>query len=303
MKVVYCGPIKYVDNYEIQWSLTNRCNYNCSYCGIVTKNEKFSSLENMKKNLNFLYYLNNKKEVKLTLFGGEPTHHPEFLNLLKIIELQNLSIFTNLSKDKNFLKKVLDIKPTIRIKTSFHKEYANLNDYIDKIKFIAEHGNEIYLCLLCKDKNKETIENYNKVKNATKMYTNVIVDVISIHPNMNEEVVKWGDEVNSDRFKIKYDNGNENEVTLSNIIYNNLNCFGLFKCYCGINNLFIDYNFDVHYCQTYRNHHIKPIFNLINDNYKDYENIFSNAMLCKLEKCYCEGFIKKEKVFNRIKKL
>ncbi len=79
--------------------LNNYCNLNCEYCfanQVMEKDKQNISLHNILKVLDFL----NKSDLNhISIIGGEPTLHPEFVEILNILSaqkfLKSILIFTN----------------------------------------------------------------------------------------------------------------------------------------------------------------------------------------------------------------
>jgi len=77
--------------FQVGWDLGRRCNYDCSYCP-SHRHDNFSPhapLEQLIKNVDFLYryidlYLTHRinKQVSINFTGGEPTVHPQFMQLI-----------------------------------------------------------------------------------------------------------------------------------------------------------------------------------------------------------------------------
>lgn len=79
--------------------LTRKCNLKCPYCfaeEFVNKENEEVTIENCKKIIDFIKKNGNKK---FGLIGGEPTLHPNFREILKIIiedeGIKEITIFTN----------------------------------------------------------------------------------------------------------------------------------------------------------------------------------------------------------------
>jgi len=88
---------------SITWFIGKRCNYDCSYCAPwvhdnysshIKKDKIFYSIDQIQ---NFASFCN--KQFKINITGGEPFVHPNFIEILKYIKLQNkltqLSVVTN----------------------------------------------------------------------------------------------------------------------------------------------------------------------------------------------------------------
>jgi radical SAM protein with 4Fe4S-binding SPASM domain len=109
-----------------QWHITDRCNLNCRHCYNDIKAEKDPSfdeliavLEKIMKFTKDNYYLTNRNQVRnhITLTGGEPFIHKDFLELLQKISEEkkhfDFAILTNGSFiDKSIARNLKKIKPS-----------------------------------------------------------------------------------------------------------------------------------------------------------------------------------------------
>ena len=129
---------------EIDYLLTFRCNYDCSYCISHDINHPYlkKSSDEIIEALNFIFkqYLN--KKIKLRILGGEPFVYKHFINLVN--ELSNndflqIVIITNLSISEKTLHK-LKVCKNILISSSYHPEYSNSKDFVNKMKYLQNNG-------------------------------------------------------------------------------------------------------------------------------------------------------------------
>jgi len=86
--------------------ITDVCNRNCPYCFAESRMDQSRKNSNSQKTdrnitkknyLSYLDFLDNSKDKKLKLLGGEPTLHPRFIELVNIGLDRNfeITIFTN----------------------------------------------------------------------------------------------------------------------------------------------------------------------------------------------------------------
>lgn len=129
--------------------LTFSCNYHCRYCINYFGESKFAmgkilSGEKWVKGLNRII---SRKDLPITLQGGEPSLHPNFIYIINNIKPElNIDILTNLQFDvENFIKKVdpnrikrKSLYPSIRV--SFHPEQMNLGRLITKTLKMIDAG-------------------------------------------------------------------------------------------------------------------------------------------------------------------
>ena len=134
MKVI---PIPYTYNY-IGIFLTFACNLNCSYCiNNFEHNLKRRKIVSGKEWVKHLNRIGFTPDLPITLQGGEPSIHPDFIYVINNIKPElNIDILTNLQFDiDEFIKKV-DPKrlkrdaPYASIRVSYHPETMDLDDTI-----------------------------------------------------------------------------------------------------------------------------------------------------------------------------
>ena len=117
----------------IEWIITNKCNYNCSYC-IRNKNYQLG-LSDPKQFLKGI-----KKSIhgswEFLIMGGEPFVQPNFLKIVQeLIDMgHSISIITNLSMPIRQIKSLCEIcgKKLVRLVASLHLEEVNPDDFLKK---------------------------------------------------------------------------------------------------------------------------------------------------------------------------
>ena len=80
------GFKKNSETFFITWSLHNLCNFRCEYCPPNLNNgtTKNISLENIEKFYNDLKRKIPNKKIIFAFSGGEPTLHPQFIDIIKL---------------------------------------------------------------------------------------------------------------------------------------------------------------------------------------------------------------------------
>ena len=98
-------------NYQVLWDLGRRCNYNCNYCwnGVHSPTEKHHSYDVIKGTIKKIindWARNN--EVRWNFGGGEPTIHPNFLDIVKFLKENNqwVMLVSNGSRENNYWKEL-----------------------------------------------------------------------------------------------------------------------------------------------------------------------------------------------------
>lgn len=125
MKLTYADPKK-EDWFLVSWTLSNKCNYRCSYCpsmlhdgssGWPDKDVVFDFIKKFK--------LPNK-EICYRMTGGEPTYWKHFLDFAKLVKSQGhyFSFITNGSQTVDYYKEISQYSDGIII--SYHPDYADI---------------------------------------------------------------------------------------------------------------------------------------------------------------------------------
>ena len=130
MKKIKSSGIPEVETIFFDWPITMWCNYKCTYCPVVedVTNDFTVGKHTQMHNLTISRLSTVDKPFNICLTGGEPTLHPDFLNiverLVSIPNCQNLSVFTNLSRPPKFFEKIVNSDKLVVI-ASYHPEFAN----------------------------------------------------------------------------------------------------------------------------------------------------------------------------------
>ena len=87
--ISYENPDK-VNWFLVSWTLSNKCNYRCSYCPDHLHNGStgqplWSTVERFIKNFKV------DKEICYRISGGEPTHYKHFMDMAKLVKSEGLS--------------------------------------------------------------------------------------------------------------------------------------------------------------------------------------------------------------------
>lgn len=118
----------------VSWTLSNKCNYRCSYCpehlhSGYTGQPEWTTVERFIKNFKV------EKEICYRISGGEPTYWKHFLDMAKLVKEQGhiFSFMTNGSQSVEYYREISKYSDGIMI--TFHPEYASL----EHIKDIANN--------------------------------------------------------------------------------------------------------------------------------------------------------------------
>jgi organic radical activating enzyme len=127
----------------LNWMLHDKCTYDCSYCPPSNKagQDSWLSIDFSKQfidNLeNWLALQGNTQNVVVSFTGGEPTVWPKFIELVDYIRSKNwfVTMTTNGSRSLAWWKE--NQEKFYKINFSYHSEFADNTDFLEKIKYIA----------------------------------------------------------------------------------------------------------------------------------------------------------------------
>lgn len=138
----------------VTWDIHYGCNYNCMYCNTPKpwdppgKWERgrdkvvYPGIDRWIKVWEDIYKRYGSCEIHIT--GGEPFVYPSFMELIThLSKIHTLEIITNLAWDPDYF--VNNLSPErVRIGTSFHPEFANLEEFLKKHLILREYGFETW---------------------------------------------------------------------------------------------------------------------------------------------------------------
>ncbi len=294
---------------NINWVLTRKCNYTCSYCTVYdNKNGLFPPIENLMKAVDQISKLNRSKYI-ITLTGGEPTIHPKFTELLKYIvdnlrEKVHVITITNLSRTSRFFNDLCEnlksYEEHLSFIASYHFEFAEKEKYLENAKILTQNGFRIHLSILAHPDRIELVKSLElelkKIKNGKLNYELIIVrQDYGTEPDKRykKEDLQWLKEFYTDskenkRILIDWQKDN-NKVEREIFSGAELNAKGLNKfkgmiCNAGKNILSINGNGDIDKAVCFRKTtgNKKNIYNK-DDAIKE----STKPVICPFERCSC----------------
>lgn len=172
------------DILSVLWAITNACNYNCSYCfDKKTKFGKFSSTEQLVSAAEKLLRL-NRPAYHITLYGGEPTFHPGFLDLIDFLGKSKqemlLRVFTNGSQSPAFFEKMVASCRDVHLGMIFslHPEYANVERALKVVEITAGGGVHLGINLMytptLRDRIQEFADRLLELRERVPFFMNVV---------------------------------------------------------------------------------------------------------------------------------
>ena len=128
---------------EINWKITEACNYRCSYCFDAKGDyeENFCTLGQAERAIGYLASA-NRPSYHITITGGEPTTHPCFADIITLLgkqlgeRIERITIITNGSFDTKVIDAIERLAPTVNIgiSVSVHMEFASTDQIISLIE-------------------------------------------------------------------------------------------------------------------------------------------------------------------------
>lgn len=136
------------DLFSVSWILGRFCNYSCSYCWPYAHSDKPDHLElelykRTMDEIRFQASNNGYTRFHWSFSGGEPTAYKHSLELMSKVLYDSIHMTTNLSPGIQWWDRWLAATNLSRrrsITASFHHEFANEQEFGDKIVYLTENN-------------------------------------------------------------------------------------------------------------------------------------------------------------------
>ena len=138
------------DVLSVLWAITKVCSYRCSYCVYYkpSRGAIYSSKRELLRAAQTLLRL-GRPAYQITLYGGEPTMHPHFSDLLAYLISSGvpmeLRMFSNGAQSAGFFERL--VRQTngfdFRVIFSLHLEFANFKKFKQAVETTAAGGMSI----------------------------------------------------------------------------------------------------------------------------------------------------------------
>ncbi len=134
--------------FNVQWDLGRRCNYDCSYCwpSSHNKTDPWVPLSALKKVVDKIDEQHTGK-MQFNFAGGEPTLHPEFLELCSYIWARGHHIHVQTNGTMNVIK-ARQLALVAEISISVHFEFVNYEKLINNIRTILSSGGQLEIKMM-----------------------------------------------------------------------------------------------------------------------------------------------------------
>lgn len=283
---------------NVTWALTRKCSLACSYCTVCDRYSSYEPTEEVMQNtLRYIVeVVNTRKYAEIMLFGGEPTLHPQWMNILKHLRTHckkttTLNIFTNLHASADDYARAQG-EFDLGIETSYHYG-VDAFSYIDKVLKLSPRALQCYVMFDprdiegCKRVFYTLLDNgyyaeLNRIHDKDLVLTKEQEAYMLAESLFNEKAIKR-------YLRYGYDNGGFKEFSFQQASMLGLDRFQGWQCSAGAANVFIECNGDVYPCQVYANEGLLPVGNT--------NSLDASLQLpeetCKCIDCSCEIFLPK----------
>jgi organic radical activating enzyme len=249
------------NHFYLYWTLTDLCNQECSYCpsnlhsGKFHRDPKFTSEDNISfANKITNLAIQNKKEIFVTISGGEPTLHKQLPQLLEIFKPHGtVELITNGTRGISWWKE-LSALPT-KVVITLHPEYYNINvsNRINQLTdFLTENSVLWRFNLMCLPEKWDVVEEI--IKNISERNRRLIIPKIITHMELpGKPVYTYSEEqlnfiknypTNLGNFHKDsepvigyYSDGSSSSVSTNKLIANNEHHFEGWNCSAGVDSI------------------------------------------------------------------
>jgi len=164
--------------------ITDSCNFGCKHCLIGDRNNNnYYTLEEIK---NILYKIKENGGKKVTFLGGEPTLHPQLMEIISLAKSMNFRIVLdtngsfsfNFFKNKDFLKVDMICFSVDGYKETIHdkiRQKGSFQKIIKHIKLAKENNIQI------KFTHTVTKDNFKNILNLIDLALDLEIDELNIH--------------------------------------------------------------------------------------------------------------------------
>lgn len=299
------------DILKINWVLTRKCNYTCSYCTVYdNKNGIFPSLDKLKIAVDQISTYNRKK-IMVTLTGGEPTIHPQFSEFVKYIfdslkETVSITTITNLSRTSRFFydlsEKVKGYEKKLLFVASYHFDFAAKNKFLENAGILLKNNFRLHVSILAHPEHIELVKELeSECKSLAKQYEKLNYELIIVRQDYGSEPdrrykeadLKWlkqyykKEEVNKNILYETVDSNNtivKDYYSATEINAKQINNFKGMLCNAGVNMMSINEDGEIDKAVCFR----KTNYNKNNIYENDYPVKDSpKPVICPFNSCSC----------------
>lgn len=155
----------------VQWNITMKCNYRCSYCFVrdgaqnrPPSKKPFSTLNQLKAAVDNIASL-NRPWYNIVLVGGEPTVHPHILDAVRMLHetlqerLNNICFITNGSRNNELYRKLAEMAKSVSLTLliSIHTDHVDMAHILELIEKLS-HNIAIHFALMFNPAKREEVQ-------------------------------------------------------------------------------------------------------------------------------------------------
>ena len=291
---------------QIDYSFTFRCNYDCSYCTSHDVNHPLltRTYKEISDSLNYLTSFYPNKNIGITFLGGEPFLYKDLVKVIINLDRGYSIVLTNLSISKTYIKKnfLPEYKDKFRIKASWHPEFSNPDEFIEKILLIKDIGYNIRASV-CVHTKKEFFDKavyiLDKLPDISDVHTLWNMASNNITHSKLFEYTDYQKQIMNRYIDKQKESGYEKAVQLtyddkvieidSRLMFiDSLTNFKGMKCYAGHEKLHILENGNVFGASCFLSHSKLSLGNMFNKTFR----VPTSVITCPFTFCGCIGDIK-----------
>ncbi len=136
--------------YQVLWDLGRRCNYSCDYCwpAVHSNTEKFHDFDKVRNTIEMISdHWSKGKSIRWNFGGGEPTMHPNFIEMLKHLKDRGhwILVTTNGSRSQKFWREASQYINSINMSAHFASmDLYNGNEdrFVENCKIIMDQHDQ-----------------------------------------------------------------------------------------------------------------------------------------------------------------
>lgn len=162
---------------KIYIEITNICNLNCSFCSKNSRKKENMTLEEFKQILEKIKHRTESIYLHVT---GEPLLHPNFEEILSIIDKYNirLNITTNGTLLNNKIEVLNKCKNLRKINISLHSENHDENYYNQVFNSVSKLENKVVIYRLWTLQNNKLDKQSTEIVEKLKNYYNLSIEIV-----------------------------------------------------------------------------------------------------------------------------
>lgn len=151
---------------SIRYELTGVCNYLCNYCSYNNTFNLGKHSVIWKEVVNWCNKYNSisKLSNELILWGGEPTLHPDFWQVIDSVQIP-FGLYTNFSQDINFWNQLLCYNHLCQIIATYHSTKISADEFIKKVYYFNKKIPGFMIFIMLEKENLDLcIDVFNEIK-------------------------------------------------------------------------------------------------------------------------------------------